>query len=194
MFLWATILVGIFLKERIDRKFLFSVFILLLANSILLKKIFPQANFGNLLVFIATLLWSIENTISKYALKNLQGKNGNSLVAEYNLGDGDGQWVAFEKAFKLDFTKKKTIKFWIKADGNINRVEFKIIDEDGSIFGQRYEDLTSSWEEIKISVDELEYWWGGDDKLTKPIKIGFAISSIDGGKGKIWLDDLMLTK
>ena len=49
-------------------------------------------------------------------------------------------------------------------------------------------------EEIKISVDELEYWWGGDDKLTKPIKIGFAVSSIDGGKGKIWLDNLKLTK
>jgi len=127
-------------------------------------------------------------------LKNLPGKDGNSLVAEYDLGDGEGKWVAFEKSFKLDFSKKNIIKFWIKTEGATNRVEFKVIDEDGSIFGLRFEDLSNSWEEIKVSVDELEYWWGGDDKLTRPIKIGFAVSSIDGGKGKIWLDNLMLTK
>jgi hypothetical protein len=131
---------------------------------------------------------------AQLVLKNLPGKDGNSLVAEYDLGDAEGQWVAFEKQFKLDFSKNKTIKFWVKAEGEVNRLEFKVIDQDGSIFGVRYEDLTSNWEEITINVDDLEYWWGGDNKLTKPIKIGFAISTIDGGKGKIWLDNLRLTK
>ena len=139
--------------------------------------------------------WSVfSSDNAEIVLNNLPGKDGNSLVVEYDLGDREGSWVAFEKSYKLDFSKDKTIRFWIKAEGEINRVEFKVIDQDGSIFGLKYEDLTSQWEEIKISVDELEYWWGGDDKLTKPIKIGFAVSSIDGGKGKIWLDNLKLTK
>ena len=137
-------------------------------------------------------IFSSENAM--ITLKNLPGKDGNSLVAEYDLGSGEGKWVAFEKRYKLDFTKNKTLSFWIKAEGENNRVEFKVIDEDGSIFGKRYEDISNQWEEIKISVDELEYWWGGDDKLTRPVKIGFAISSIDGGKGKIFLDNLKLTR
>lgn len=74
MFIYCAILALIFLKEKIERKFLFGAFILLFANLILLKKLPPQVNYGNFLVFLATLLWAIENAISKYVLKNLEGR------------------------------------------------------------------------------------------------------------------------
>lgn len=74
MFIYCAILAVIFLKEKIERKFLFGALILLFANLILLKKLPAQVNYGNFLVFLATLLWAIENTISKYVLKNLEGR------------------------------------------------------------------------------------------------------------------------
>ncbi len=74
MFIWVAILATLFLKEKIDRKFLFGGLILLIANLILLKKLPLNLNKGDLLIFLATLLWAIENTISKYTLKNLEGR------------------------------------------------------------------------------------------------------------------------
>lgn len=74
MFIYCAILALIFLKEKIERKFLFGAFILLFANLILLKKLPPQVNYGNFLVLLATLFWAIENTISKYVLKTLNGR------------------------------------------------------------------------------------------------------------------------
>jgi len=74
MFIWVTILAGLFLKEKIDKKFLIGGLILLSGILILLKKLPHSFNYGDLLVFFATLLWAIENTISKYVLKSLEGR------------------------------------------------------------------------------------------------------------------------
>lgn len=74
LFIWTAILAAIFLKEKLERKFLLGGTILLFANFILLKKLPLQMNYGNLLVFLATLLWAIENTISKNVLKTLSGR------------------------------------------------------------------------------------------------------------------------
>ncbi len=74
MFIYATIFAILFLKEKIEKRFLLATSILVFANLILLKRIPPSLNFGNFLVFLATLLWAIENTISKYALRTLEGR------------------------------------------------------------------------------------------------------------------------
>jgi drug/metabolite transporter (DMT)-like permease len=76
MFLWVAILATLFLKEKIDRKFLFGALILLFANALLLKKFSFSPDRGDLLILIATIFWAIENTLSKYLLStpNLDGK------------------------------------------------------------------------------------------------------------------------
>ena len=74
MFIWVAILATLFLKEKIDKKFLLGGLFLLLGNLILLKKLPYSFNQGDLLVFLATLLWATENTISKYVLRDLEGR------------------------------------------------------------------------------------------------------------------------
>jgi drug/metabolite transporter (DMT)-like permease len=76
MFLWVAILATLFLKEKIDQKFLFGALILLFANALLLKKFSFVPDRGDLLILIATIFWAIENTLSKYLLStsNLDGK------------------------------------------------------------------------------------------------------------------------
>lgn len=73
MFIYVALLAFVFLKEKIDKKFLLGGLFLILGNLFLLKKIPYSVNFGDLLIFLATLFWAIENTISKYVLKELSG-------------------------------------------------------------------------------------------------------------------------
>lgn len=74
MFIWVALLATLFLKEKIDKKFLLGGLFLLLGSLILLKKLPYSFNQGDLLVFLASLFWAAENTISKYVLRDLEGR------------------------------------------------------------------------------------------------------------------------
>lgn len=74
LFLWASILALLFLKEKLDKKFFIGASTLLFGNFILLKDFLLRGNYGNFLVLVATLFWAIENTIAKYLLKDLTGR------------------------------------------------------------------------------------------------------------------------
>lgn len=71
MFIYVAFLATLILKEKNDKKFFIGGLFLLLGNAILLKKIPSVLNKGDLLIFIATLLWASENTISKYLLRKI---------------------------------------------------------------------------------------------------------------------------
>jgi len=74
MFIYVMILAVLFLREKIDKKLLFGGLLLLLGNVFLLKFIPHSVSKGDLLVLIATLLWAVENIISKYTLKELPSR------------------------------------------------------------------------------------------------------------------------
>ena len=74
MFIYVALSAVIFLKEKIDRRFLLGGLILILGNLLLLKRLPFSIDQGDLFVFLATLFWAIENTISKYTLRELQGR------------------------------------------------------------------------------------------------------------------------
>ena len=74
MFIWVAILAFFFLKEKIDKKFLFGGLFLLAGNFLLLKKFSLTLGKGDLLVLLATIFWAIENVLSKHLLKNLKGR------------------------------------------------------------------------------------------------------------------------
>jgi len=74
MFIYVAVLALVFLKEKVDKRFLIGALILVLANLILLKRIPYSINQGDLLIFLATLFWAGECVISKYVLKELPGR------------------------------------------------------------------------------------------------------------------------
>ncbi|OGZ41728.1 MAG: hypothetical protein A3B04_02565 [Candidatus Portnoybacteria bacterium RIFCSPLOWO2_02_FULL_39_11] len=73
MFLFVMILAVVFLKEKITKNFLIGALLLLLGNLIALKTLPVLFGWGDALILLATMLWAIENTISKYVLKDLPG-------------------------------------------------------------------------------------------------------------------------
>ena len=74
MFVYVAILATFYLKEKIDKKFILGGLLLLIGNFIALKSFSFSFQKGDFLVLLATFLWAIENVLSKYLLKNLEGR------------------------------------------------------------------------------------------------------------------------
>lgn len=74
MFVYVTLLAVLFLKEKINKKFLLGGFLLLLGNLFFLRRMSFSLGYGELLVISATLFWAVENIISKYVLRELPGR------------------------------------------------------------------------------------------------------------------------
>lgn len=74
MFIYVAILAFVFLKEKIEKKFLFGGLLLILGNLLVLKNFSFSLNQGVIFIFLATFLWSIENILSKYTLKEVSGR------------------------------------------------------------------------------------------------------------------------
>lgn len=74
MFIYAAILAVVFLKEKINKQFLIGALFLLVGSVLSLKTLPTAFGRGDLFIFLATLLWAIENSISKYILKELPSK------------------------------------------------------------------------------------------------------------------------
>lgn len=71
MFIFIFAFAFIFLKEKISKNILIIGFSLFLINILLLKLTDFNLNWGDFLILTATLLWAIENILSKYLLKEL---------------------------------------------------------------------------------------------------------------------------
>jgi drug/metabolite transporter (DMT)-like permease len=74
MFIYVAILAMLFLKEKLSKKIIIPAALLLLGNLLLLNLASFSFNSGILLIFMATLFWSVENIISKHLLKSIEPK------------------------------------------------------------------------------------------------------------------------
>jgi hypothetical protein len=89
-------------------------------------------------------------------------------------------WSA-SSSLPVDISDTIAITFYYKGTGSSNTLQFKLENEDGSVFGKRLYNATntSEWTPARINYSELEYYWGGGDNLDlKNItRISFAIES-----------------
>ena len=120
LFLWASLFALFFLKEKLDKKFIFAALLLLAGNFLL----FNISAFGlpEMLILIATVLWAAENTLSKRVLKDLSGSIvafgrmffgsifilaflvfTNQATSTITLSIQQIQWVLISSAFLLAF-------------------------------------------------------------------------------------------
>jgi len=74
MFIYVAVRAAIFLKEKFNKSFFVGAIMLLVGNYLLLKYTFGGFDAGSALVFGATLLWSVENTLSKYVLREVNSR------------------------------------------------------------------------------------------------------------------------
>lgn len=119
------------------------------------------------------------------------GKVWNCLEVEYDMGKGN--WAGLSRAKEYNLMNYDGIQFYYKTSGAINRLEVKLEDADGTVFGYIVETGlgANGWTLIQIPFDEMWYWWGGNRSLDQlKAKIVFAITREEGGAGTVCIDDI----
>ncbi len=91
LFLVATVLGFLFLREHVSRRFLLAAVLLFAGNVLLLSLTGPVWTDGTAFVLLATVLWAGEYTLSKHALKSLPS----GTVALGRMGFGAVFLLAF---------------------------------------------------------------------------------------------------
>ncbi len=98
-------------------------------------------------------------------------------------------WVQIRRTINEKITSYSPMVFWIKARSP-SVLEVKIEDEDGSNFLRRIplKDQYQEWTRLVLYLNNLDYGWGGDDKLNAAKYFHFAVSG--QGSGEILLDQV----
>lgn len=74
MFVFVAVGAVIFLKEKLDKSFIIGAVLLMAGNALLMKLSSISFTTADILILIATLLWSVENLISKHALREISSR------------------------------------------------------------------------------------------------------------------------
>lgn len=73
MFIFVFVPAFLFLKEKVNYKLFLAGLLFLLGNVLFLRMFAFKVGIGDVLILAATILWAIENIISKHTLKSLSG-------------------------------------------------------------------------------------------------------------------------
>ncbi|MBN1384386.1 MAG: beta galactosidase jelly roll domain-containing protein [Elusimicrobia bacterium] len=124
----------------------------------------------------------------------LKSGGKNEGIFEYTLDKGI--WTSFKKGSGIPAgLNGADISLELKTEGPANNLEFKLIDNDGSVFGWRTDSVRfAEYSKITFSSSELEYLWGGDKTLDVVSFIEITISKTEGGKGKMYIKNLIMHK
>jgi hypothetical protein len=121
------------------------------------------------------------------------GQDGQALALTYEIPAN--QWVSMRKAVDRACGPASALLLRVRGEGDLNNVEVKLVDRDGSTFGKLVEGLAGdpAWQELRVPFSELKYFWGGDDRLDATLIRFFELAvSGPGGKGTLFVDEVKL--
>jgi hypothetical protein len=122
------------------------------------------------------------------------GVKGHALRLDYDFVTGAGYCI-IQKAIPLKLPDNYEFSFQLKGDGPANNLEFKLLDATGDNVwwhNRRALEWPHEWKRFVDKKRAIEFAWGPSNAPLKEVaKIEFAISSSSGGKGSVWLDELM---
>jgi len=119
------------------------------------------------------------------------GKSGFALRVDFDLPK-EGGYVIVHKPLEMTLPDNYAFTFQLRGDAPRNNVEFKLVDPSGkSVWWRRQRDYTFpvEWQEVVVRKARITLAWGSPPTPKKIGAVEFAISSVNGGKGTIWIDD-----
>ncbi len=134
---------------------------------------------------------------AKVALSSGDGKSGKCLVIEFDLTGGYGYTIA-RKNFALDLPFNYQFTFEMKAETPINNFEFKIIDSLENVWWIKKLNVEypREWTKQRIKKRQITFAWGpsGGVQIQRVKAVEFVVSSGQGGKGKVYIDNFRFEK
>ncbi len=123
------------------------------------------------------------------------GKTGNAMRLDFDFHGGG--FVIARKALPLTLPANFAFTFDLRGDAPPNTLEFKLIEPtNDNVWWRVQRDYVfpKEWQHVVIKKSRLEFAWG-QRRTEAPRKVAFieiAITTGEGGKGSVWIDDLKL--
>jgi hypothetical protein len=125
-----------------------------------------------------------------------EGVRGKALRIDFDIEPG-GSFVIVRKAVNLKLPKNYAFKLWVRGEGPPNDLQLKLVDPPGRNvwwYRQRPCYFPPEWRLLTIRDVRVEFAWG-DVPTGQPRDVGwieFAVAAGSGGRGSLWLDELVL--
>jgi len=125
------------------------------------------------------------------------GLHGRAMRLDFDF-HGHGGYGVIHRAFNLALPSNYQISFAIKGDAPTNTLELKLIDSTGNnVWWSNNPNFRfpKDWTTVTRKKRQISFAWGptSDRELRQFAAIEIAITAGSGGKGSIWLDDLVVT-
>ncbi|MGZ3374711.1 MAG: discoidin domain-containing protein [Gemmatimonadaceae bacterium] len=125
------------------------------------------------------------------------GVHGHAMRVDFDF-HGHGGYGVIHRAFNLALPPNYEISFAIKGNAPTNTLELKLIDATGeNVWWSNNPNFVfpKDWKTITRKKRQISFAWGptNDKDLKQFAAIELAITAGSGGKGSIWLDDLVVT-
>ncbi len=125
------------------------------------------------------------------------GTTGKSMRLDFDF-HGHGGYAVVHRDVSLSLPGNYELSFSIRGEAPVNTLEFKLIDPSGdNVWWSNQPGFVfpREWRKIVRKKRHITFAWGplggGDMKTVAGIEI--AITAGTGGKGTVWIDDLVLT-
>ncbi len=132
---------------------------------------------------------------SKVSLHSAAGRFGNAMLIVYSFLGHMGS-VAAEKKFNIPLPADYQISFDIRGEGPANNFVIRFMDSLENVWWVNRSNFVfpSAWTKMTIRKSQIQYGWGpsGGGELRTLDRIMLMIDVVEGGKGRIWIDNLAI--
>jgi len=121
------------------------------------------------------------------------GHTGMAMRIDFDLPK-EGGYAIVRKEVDLTMPENYAFTFQLRGTGPRNNVEFKLVDPSGKNVWwrvQRDYAFPPEWQPVTIRKARIKLAWGAPATPKRVGAIEFAVSSGNGGKGTVWIDDLV---
>ena len=116
-----------------------------------------------------------------------------TLKLDFNFVTGGG-FAGIRRQLPLELPPNFEIAFSIRGDLACNNLEFKLVDDTGSNVWwvtRRSFEFPREWTRLASRRRHLQFAWGPSNAPLKRVSaLEIVVSSVDGGQGTLYIDDL----
>ena len=132
---------------------------------------------------------------SHLAIRPDSGRTGTGMLMEYSFIGHMGS-AAAERHCGVSLTGNYQIAFDIRGTGLPNNFIIRLMDTLGNVWVVNRSNFTppARWTRFVVRKHQIAYGWGpaGSGELRDLDRIMIMIDVVEGGSGKIWLDNLQI--
>ena len=130
---------------------------------------------------------------SSVSLRSVPGRTGNAMLIEYSFLGHMGS-AAAEKTFNVPLPAGYQISFDLRGEGPPNNFVIRLMDSLDNVWWINRSNFVfpGEWTRMTIRKSQIQYGWGpsGGGDLRRLDRIMLMVDVVEGGKGKIWIDNL----